>query len=204
LSEARAPNARARRTRTLACVLGALVAMDLTWALLVYPRAAAAHVVSVSAAPLQDVLVLGAGVYPNGEPSRVLRDRLAVAVALHRSGRARSIVVSGDASARSHDETGTMRRYLLAHAVPSEVILEDPLGLRTYDSMRRAKDVYGLSHVTVVTSDFHLARSVRLARAVGLDAVGCGAATHYRSLATQALFWAREIISRHRALVDER
>jgi vancomycin permeability regulator SanA len=197
-------SARATRLRKLGLVVGALVAVDLTWALLVYPRAAAAHVVSVSGAPRRDVLVLGAGVQESGAPSRVLEDRLAVALALHRRGKAKTILVSGDASARSHDETGTMRAWLVARGVPSVDVHVDPLGLRTFASMRRAKDVYHLRDVTVVTSDFHLARSVRLARAVGLDAVGCGAETHYRSFATRTRFWMRELVSRHRAVLDER
>ena len=204
MSEASARGLGRRRLRLFALTVGALVALDLTWALLVYPRSIASRVFTIEDAPRRDVLVLGAGVTPSGEPSRVLRDRLGVALALHERGAARTIYVSGDASARSHDETGTMRRWLVERGVPADVVREDPLGLRTYDSMVRARDVYGVRAVTIVTSDFHLARSVRLARAVGLDAVGCGAATHYRSFATQTLFWAREVVSRHRAVFDER
>lgn len=181
-----------------------LIALDLTWALLVYPRVAASHVVSVEAAPRRDVLVLGAGVQASGAPSRVLEDRLAIALALYRTGKARTILVSGDASARSHDETGTMRAWLVARGVDPSRIRVDPMGLRTFASMRNAKDVFHLSQVTVVTSDFHLARSVRLALAVGLDAVGCGAETRYRSFATKTGFWLREVVSRHRAVLDER
>lgn len=195
---------RRRRAIRVAVVAGALLAADLTWALLVYPRPVAERVVTVAQAPRRDVVVLGAGVDDDGEPSRVLRDRLRVALALHRAGKARSILVSGDASASSNDETGTMRAWLVARGVPRSAIHVDPHGVRTYETMRRAKRVYRLDEVIVVTSDFHLARAMRLARAVGLDVVGCAAATRYRSFATRVRFWLREVVSRHRALLDER
>jgi vancomycin permeability regulator SanA len=72
----------------------------------------------------------------------------------------------------SNDEPETMRRYAIAHGVPEKDILTDDLGLRTYDSMVRAKRIFGLKQMVVVTQGFHVDRSLLYCRAVGIDALG--------------------------------
>jgi vancomycin permeability regulator SanA len=131
-----------------------------------------------TAAPSADVvIVLGAQVAPGGtQPMPFLRGRLDTAADLVRNGHAKVILVSGDATGGSGDETTVMAGYLTDESGidPARVVI-DPYGLDTYDSCLRAKEVYGVARALVVTQPYHLARAVALCRHVGIDADGVGA-----------------------------
>jgi SanA protein len=145
-------------------------------------------------------LVLGAGLRDDGSPSDVLRDRLDESLALYRSGRVKRIIVSGDHQTPAYDEPNAMRVYLEAKGVPPEAVFMDHAGLDTYSSMWRARHVFGVSRIVVVTQQFHLARAVWCARALGMEAEGSAADRHlYRGI---AWLQAREVISRTKAVVD--
>ena len=93
-----------------------------------------------------------------------------------------------------------MRDALLEHGVPASALTLDYAGFRTLDSFARAKKVFGVDRLTIVTDDFHLPRAILLARHFGLDAVG------YSSEAVP-LKWSmktrlREIVARGKALLD--
>ena len=118
-------------------------------------------------------LVLGAEVYADGRPSRYLRARLDVARELFAAGKVEAILVSGDGTPH-YDETGGMRDYLIAHGVPARRIAADYAGFDTYDSCVRARKVFGVSSVIVVSQAYHLPRALTICRAIGLDAWGVG------------------------------
>jgi SanA protein len=145
-------------------------------------------------------LVLGARVYPNGDVSQILEDRLETALELYRAGRVSRILVSGDHGKSSYDEVNTMRKWLEARGVaPGDVFL-DHAGFDTYSSMVRARDVFRARSVIVVTQRFHLPRALYIARALGLEADGAAAD---RRLYRGAIWYeAREVASRTRAFVD--
>jgi SanA protein len=145
-------------------------------------------------------LVLGAGLRDDGTPSDVLRDRLDEALDLYRAGRVSRIIVSGDHQTATYDEPNAMRVYLEAKGVPAEAVFMDHAGLDTYSSMWRARHVFGVSRIVVVTQQFHLARAVWCARALGMEAEGSAADRHlYRGIAWLQL---REVVSRTKAVVD--
>ena len=118
------------------------------------------------------ILVLGAGLKPDGSPSDMLRDRLSFACDLWEEGVSDTVLVSGDRASESYDEVTAMKNYLLAHGVPEEAILEDPKGYSTSESLKRAKDVFGYENVVVVTQRYHLYRALYIAQKIGLDAKG--------------------------------
>lgn len=126
----------------------------------------------VPAAPV--ALVLGAQVYPDGTPSSFLAARLDLARRLYASGRVGVLLVSGDGRAVEYDEPKAMRDYLIAAGVPAAAIVTDDHGLDTYDSCARAKRVFGVTTLTVVTQCYHLPRAVATARALSLAANGVG------------------------------
>lgn len=145
-------------------------------------------------------LVLGAGVKDDGSPSDVLRDRLDVALSLYRHGRVERLLVSGDHGNQVYDEPNAMRRYLEAHGVPRAAIFMDHAGLDTYSSVWRAKNVFGVERVIVVTQDFHLPRALFVARSLGMAAEGASAdRRRYRGI---AWLHVRETISRTKAVLD--
>ncbi len=148
------------------------------------------------------VLVLGAGVYSDGEPTSILEGRLRTALDLFRSGKVRWFLVSGDNRHPTYNEPQAMRRWLVKQGVPASLIVSDYAGLRTWDSLRRAQVVFGQRSVVIVTSDFHLPRALYLADHMGLMAWGVPDRTDDRPLGARLRFWTREYIARHLALWD--
>lgn len=117
-------------------------------------------------------LVFGAGYWPDGTPSDILRDRVAAAVELYRAGRVRKLLLSGDNRFVHYNEPARMRELALSQSVPDEDIVLDYAGRRTYDTCYRARHIFGLREVVVVTQRYHLPRALYTCRRLGLDAVG--------------------------------
>ncbi|MDG4826143.1 ElyC/SanA/YdcF family protein [Asanoa sp. WMMD1127] len=126
----------------------------------------------VPAAPV--VLVLGAQVYPDGTPSPFLAARLDLARQLYDAGTVRAVLVSGDHRQWHYDEPGAMSRWLVERGVPERKVVQDHAGFDTYDSCVRAKKIFGVDRLVVVTQEFHIDRAVALCRDAGIDAVGVG------------------------------
>lgn len=123
------------------------------------------------------VLVLGARVWEDGRPSRFLRERVEVGVALFHAGVVDRIIMSGDGDDSSgFGEPAVMRRVAEAMGVPPEAIIEDPLGVDTYSSCVRAQQVFGATSVVVATQEFHVPRAVWVCHRIGLPAQGAYAA----------------------------
>lgn len=118
------------------------------------------------------ILVLGCMVYSDGRPSFMLRDRLDAAIALYKAGAAPKLLMSGDHGTDTYDEVNTMKDYAIAQGVPSEDIFMDHAGFNTYDSLYRARDVFGAEKVIVVTQKYHLYRAVYIGNSLGLETVG--------------------------------
>lgn len=150
------------------------------------------------------ILVPGARIYSDGTPYPMLVDRLAIAVELHRLGKAPVVLVSGrGGGGLARDEVGAMRRWLVARGVPADAIQEDPLGLRTIDSLRRCDAVYEHASTIVVSNDFHVPRMVFLARQFGLQGFGVVAPPLFEY--STSTLWSnrgREVLARVRACLD--
>ena len=69
----------------------------------------------------------------------------------------------------------TIKKDLIAGGIPPEKIFLDYAGFRTLDSMVRAKEVFGLERVTVISQKFHNERAIYLAEKKGLTAIGFNA-----------------------------
>ncbi|WP_375424664.1 vancomycin high temperature exclusion protein [uncultured Friedmanniella sp.] len=119
-------------------------------------------------------LVLGAQVYPDGTPSSFLAARLELGRRLLDAGTVSTLLLSGDGRAPEYDEPAAMCAYLVAAGVPADRLVLDRCGYDTYDSCVRARRVFGVQRIVVVTQTYHLPRAVATARAVGLDAAGVG------------------------------
>lgn len=146
--------------------------------------------------PCDAAIVLGAYVFPDGTPSDMLADRLSAGLALLQAGTVRRVVVSGGA-----DEAAGMAAWMERHGVDRAALVIDAAGLRTWATMQRAVAL-GVREAVVCTQRFHLPRSLFLARAAGLDAVGLVADA--RSYGSEAANARRETIARMRAWLDVR
>ncbi|HKL79719.1 MAG TPA: ElyC/SanA/YdcF family protein [Mobilitalea sp.] len=118
------------------------------------------------------ILILGAGVWDNGKPSQMLRDRLQQGIKLYRAGASDRILMSGDHGRENYDEVNTMKNFAMDMKVPSEHIFMDHAGFSTYDSMYRAKEVFKAKKIIIVTQEYHMYRALYVAKTLGLDAYG--------------------------------
>ena len=115
------------------------------------------------------VVVLGARVYANGNPSPILEDRLHTGLDLMEAEAAPVIVVSGDNSAQANYQVDAMAQWLVSHGVNESAIVRDDQGISTYDTMWRARHEYRYSSVIAVSQDFHLARIIWDGERQGLE-----------------------------------
>ena len=118
------------------------------------------------------IMVLGCGVMDNGQPSWMLADRLDTAIELYHAGKAPKIIMSGDHGQKEYDEVNIMRLYAEERGVPEEDIFMDHAGFSTYESMYRARDVFCISSMVIVTQKYHLYRALYIAESLGINSIG--------------------------------
>jgi len=147
-------------------------------------------------------VVFGAGVYPGGRLSPVLEDRVQTAVDLYKAGKVDKLLMTGDNSVATYNEPWHMANFAIAQGVPEEDIAFDYAGRRTYASCWRARHIFGLDEVVLVTQRFHLPRAIYLCQELGLDAVGVPADRRTFKPATKVWFFIRESLARIRAWLD--
>lgn len=124
---------------------------------------------AAEAGPL--ILVLGAGLEPDGSPSPMLAERVRCGAALWQAGKGARLLMSG-AARPGHDEIAAMSLAAQADGVPAAAIQGDGEGLNTYASMWNLAQAEPGAQVLIVTQRYHLYRAVYIARALGLDARG--------------------------------
>ena len=120
------------------------------------------------------IIVLGCGIRGDS-PSLFLSDRLDTAIELYKRGFAPKLLMSGDHGRENYNEVGVMRQYAIDSGVPSEDIFMDHAGFSTYETMIRAREIFGVNKAIVVTQSYHIARSVYNCRAMGIECRGVSA-----------------------------
>lgn len=148
-------------------------------------------------------IVFGAGLNRDGAPSALLRDRVRAAETLLRTGKVDRLLMTGDNSRTQYSEPSAMRALAVADGVQATDIGLDYGGRRSWDSCKRAKDVFGVKRAIVVTNDFHRARTVVLCNAAGIDVVGAvGTDTGVYAARKRAKWYTRELVASWRGAVD--
>lgn len=112
----------------------------------------------------------------NGSPNLHFQRRIETAAALFKSGRIRHLLVSGAKSGVYYNEPRDMKAALMARGVPESAITCDFDGVRTLDSVVRAKEGFGLRRCVIVSDGWHVPRALFIARKIGLDAIGAACA----------------------------
>lgn len=140
------------------------------------------------------ILVLGCKVHEDGNPSHMLEDRLKRGVALYKGGAAPKILMSGDHGQVEYDEVNAMKKYAMDAGIPSEDVFMDHAGFSTYESMYRAKEVFGAKKIIIVTQEYHLYRAIYAAERMGMEAYGVNA--DYRTYSGQLMRDVREVLAR--------
>ena len=129
------------------------------------------HIISAGEAKNACIIVLGCSVNPDRSPSSMLKDRLDRTIEVYQNSGAK-IIVSGDHLSDDYNEVAAMKDYLIAAGIPSEDIYEDHAGYSTYDSVYRARKVFDVEEVTIVTQEYHLYRAMYIAEAIGIKTEG--------------------------------
>ncbi len=101
--------------------------------------------------------------------------RIEAAADLFSAGKIEYVLVSGDNGTKYYNEPLDMKKALISHGIPSERIILDHAGFRTFDSMVRAKEIFGQQSFTVISQRFHVERAVYIGKHLNYDVVGFAA-----------------------------
>ena len=153
----------------------------------------------VSKVPAQPVaLVFGTTDKIGDRDNLYFNYRIDAAVDLWEAGKVECLLVSGDNREKYYNEPNKMREALIERGVPKEVIVRDFAGLRTLDTVVRAKEVFRAPAVILVSQKFHNERAAYIARNEGLHYVGynardvesrLGLKTKLREVAARVKMW---------------
>lgn len=139
------------------------------------------------------IIILGAGIWGD-KPSHMLEDRLLQGISLYKEGVSKKIIMSGDHGRVDYDEVNLMKNFAIERGIPSEDIFMDHAGFSSYESIYRAKEIFGAKKIVIVTQEYHLYRSLYIANQLGLEAYGVSA--NPREYAGQTYRELREILAR--------
>jgi len=156
----------------------------------------------ISSTPKNRVgLVLGtSNKLTNGSPNPYYTYRIDATKALYNAGKIEFILVSGDNGSIYYNEPDTFKKDLIKAGIPEHVIFLDYAGFRTLDSMFRAKFIFGLDDVTVISQKFHNERAIYIAKQKGLNAIGFNAQDVSTSQGLKVQL--REYLARVKVFID--
>lgn len=170
------------------------ILLSITAGILILPRLITgiyswSRITDVPNAPNRDVaIVFGAGLWRDGSPTPVLQDRIETAATLYDSGKVKKLLMSGDNRVQNYNEPGAMQAYAIELGIPDEDIVLDYAGQRTYDTCYRAREIFQIDEVLLVTQSFHLPRAIYTCNSLGIKATGVPANNRqYRRGST--IFW---------------
>jgi SanA protein len=146
-------------------------------------------------------IVLGTSRYlSTGVQNLYFTYRIDAAEKLYRARKMKKFILSGDNRVNDYNEPKEMKKALMQRGIPDSCLVLDYAGLRTFDSMVRCKEVFGQDSVIVVSQQFHTARSIFIAKKIGLVAFGFNA----QKVTTQKTvrMWIREFFSRIKCVLD--
>lgn len=152
------------------------------------------------------IVVLGAQVTPDGNPSVQLGWRLDAACEAWQRKRVPVVVCGAKGKDEPTTEAEAMARYLAGKGIPEEDILKDPDSFNTNQNLRNAASLLQqmpeVRKVLIVTSDYHVPRAMALAEDLGFDACGLGSPckpeywlkNHAREALAWCKYWGRKYL----------
>jgi SanA protein len=152
--------------------------------------------------PLIDAgLLLGTSkTLKNGTPNQYFQNRISATLELFRAGKIKYIIISGDNSSKEYNEPLDMKNELLINGIPDSIIYLDYAGFRTFDSVIRAKKIFGQHKLISISQKIHNERAVFIARKNDMEAYGYNAkdVNAYMGLKTNV----REFFARTKVFLD--
>ncbi|MBQ3005111.1 MAG: YdcF family protein [Clostridia bacterium] len=140
------------------------------------------------------IMVLGCQVHDNEYPSDMLEDRLNKGIEVYNIGASPKLLMSGDHGQHEYDEVNVMKQYAVDTGISSSDVFMDHAGFSTYESVYRAKEIFGADKIIIVTQEYHLYRALYIANKLGVEAYGVAA--DYRPYAGKLAQDCREALAR--------
>lgn len=153
------------------CVAGLALVIGINVYVVSYAKDYILDIDSLEENTFDCVMVLGAGLW-DGKPSPMLRERLDFGLQVYETGCTDRMLMSGDHGQIDYDEVNTMKAYAIDAGVSADNIFMDHAGFSTYESMYRARDIFNVKKMVIVTQGYHLYRAIYDARKLGVDAYG--------------------------------
>lgn len=152
------------------------------------------------------IVVLGAQVREDGTPSIQLQWRLEAAIKAWQQSPCLIVTCGAQGDDEPLPEGVAMRDFLVANGIPEDQVLMDTSSFNTRQNLHNAAQLladYEDATVCIVTSDFHLPRSMALAADEGLKATGIGSPTklefwaknHFREALAWVKYWLEKYLS---------
>jgi SanA protein len=164
-------------TRLFLWVLGVVIAIWLGSEIIVIVSASGRCYGRLVDIPKRDTgLVLGTSKYvAPGRLNKHYEYRIDAAAKLFKAGKVHRLIVSGNGAEPNYSEPRMMREDLIARGVPADRIVMDEAGMRTFDSIVRAADIYGAPDCIVISQRAHNQRAIFIARTRGYDMIAFNA-----------------------------
>lgn len=136
----------------------------------------------------------------SGSPNQHFVTRMDATAELYHKGKIQHIILSGDNMTRYYDEPKAMKAELLLRGVPEYSMTLDTAGFRTFDSVVRLKQVFGVNSCTIISEKYHVHRAVFISRHHDLNAIAFAAndVPFYYGIRSRS----REILARVKAVLD--
>lgn len=154
----------------------------------------------LSEVPTSDVaLVLGTSAKIGTKDNRYFTYRMDAAEELYKAGKVKSFLLSGANPSIYYNEPEDMKAALIERGIPADIIELDQAGLRTLDSVIRAKEIFQAERVLIVSQAFHNHRALFIADHIDLPA------TAYEAGDVEAdakRIQGREVLARVRVFLD--
>ena len=156
------------------CLLGGIAVVGINAYMISYANKYILTEEDLKSEDFDCIMVLGAGLW-DGEPSPMLQERLDFGLIAYETECSEKLLMSGDHGRKEYDEVNKMKEVAVQNGVPADNVFMDHAGFSTYESMYRARDVFQVEKMVIVTQEYHLYRAVYNARKLGIDAYGFAA-----------------------------
>lgn len=156
------------------CLLGGIAVVGINAYMISYANKYILTEEDLKSEDFDCIMVLGAGLW-DGEPSPMLQERLDFGLIAYETECSGKLLMSGDHGRKEYDEVNKMKEVAVQNGVLADNVFMDHAGFSTYESMYRARDVFQVEKMVIVTQEYHLYRAVYNARKLGIDAYGFAA-----------------------------
>ena len=137
----------------------------------------------------------------SGKKNAFFYNRIEATAELYKNGKLKFIIVSGDNGNKDYNEPQDMKNELVMLGIPDNVIFLDYAGFRTFDSVIRAKEIFGQDSILIISQKFHNERAIYIARQNNISAWGYNAkkVNVYSGFKTKV----REYFARDKVFIDQ-